>query len=266
LGQKKNMLKKQLFLSISLIIFTGVLGALVMGAKTLNYPLLKNPPLPFGNIIIALGFIALPCIFYFGVSSFYYPVNQKERLFSLFYKVLIGIAVLWFPLGYLLSGNFAFNFGSTPDFQGGQLALKIFWAFNYILGLLPFLLLATFGLLKLLPQKKKMNSGQKLSAAEVAHILKGLAKGFLKFKFAPGYYWSGKTTVVIEFYCKGYAINIFVDAGELDYVEHATAPDGRTGHYDYWEVEEYPGKEPLDYLTNSEYDALIKRFEKHPRN
>ena len=57
--------------------------------------------------------------------------------------------------------------------------------------------------------------------------------------------WAG------NFHCHidGYSVVIFNDCGECDYVDSATAPDGRTGDFDSW----YDGgDEPVAMLEMSE--------------
>lgn len=255
------MLKKQLYLSAATFVFVVVLSSLLMQAKILTYPLLNDPPFPFGNLLIAFGVLAWPCMFFFGFSRFYYPITHAEHTLSKALIVIIILSLCWFPVGYLLSGNLGFNYRSTPNFQGGQLARKLYWYYNYAVIGLPILILMLSEVIKYLPTKKTMDTDKKIHPEEVARLLKGIGEGFLKFKFAPSYYWAGRLTVVIEFYCKGYLINIFVDAGELDYVDYVIAPDGRKSNNDYWESENNSGKDPLDYLSEKDTDNLIKKFE-----
>lgn len=59
----------------------------------------------------------------------------------------------------------------------------------------------------------------------------------------------------VKFLCAGWKVTLFVDDGELDYVDAVTADDGRCGDYDDWVVN------PLWLLSAAERDALKTRLE-----
>ena len=96
---------------------------------------------------------------------------------------------------------------------------------------------------------------------EILPLYRGIISGELDFEFAPTYYWTGRTTTSIEFFCQDYRVRIFVDAGELDYTDIAVVPDGREGDFDYWECDLCEEDDPIDYLSDEEHLLLIKRFE-----
>ena len=253
------MLKKQLLLSLSVLTFVFTLLPFIMGAKVLTYPLIKDPYFPFGNLLAAFGFVSLPCIFYFGSAAIYYPVLKTERVFSKLFKAFVFLNALWIPVGYFLSGNLSNSFGNATGFQGSELAMELFWMFNYSLLVLPFALWILYLTTKLFSTKTNPKK-ELMHPNEASYILKGISYGFLTFKIAPGYYWDGPKTVSFEFICKGYIINIFVDVGELDYVDRIIAPDGRQGGYDNWFIRENY-IEPIEQLSDKELDNLIAKFE-----
>ncbi|MDM9632199.1 hypothetical protein [Robiginitalea aurantiaca] len=58
-------------------------------------------------------------------------VLRKLFLFTLL------LSLLWGPVMFLLSGNFAGNFENKEAFRGSQRASKVYWTLNYALALLP---------------------------------------------------------------------------------------------------------------------------------
>lgn len=51
----------------------------------------------------------------------------------------------------------------------------------------------------------------------------------------------------------GYKLAIFNDCNQVDYVDSATAPDGRIADFDDWMI---GNDEPVDLLTDEEQDRL----------
>lgn len=254
------MRKKQLLLFFSVNAFVFSLLPFIMGAQNLTYPLIENPYFPFGNLLAAVGFVSLPCMFFFGIPSLYYPVSKKEKLFSSILKGLIFLNATWIPIGFAFTGNLSTSFsGDAIGFQGGQMARQIFLAYNYGLVLLPiglYIVHIITNLIKIQPITKE----GLMHPDEATYIILGIESGLLAFTIAPGYYWDGRKTVSFEILCKGYTINIFVDAGELDYIDKIKAPDGRYGGYDNWLVrEDYI--EPLERLSDQQLHNLILKFE-----
>ncbi len=59
----------------------------------------------------------------------------------------------------------------------------------------------------------------------------------------------------------GYEVVVFNDCNELDYVDSATAPDGRTGDYEQWSES---NTEPVSLLTDHERSRLEDFLESAP--
>ncbi len=138
------MNKRTLLLLISIILFVITLTLLVTGAEILTYPLLEKPYFPFGNLLTALGFVALPCIFFFGRKRFYEPLSKRDRIFARLFKFVIALSALWIPVSYLLAGNLSNSFGNSDSFQGSQAAGEVFWVYSYSLAALPIVLFLVF--------------------------------------------------------------------------------------------------------------------------
>lgn len=100
-----------------------------------------------------------------------------------------------------------------------------------------------------------------VSPREVAGILRKIIAGEAKIKFEPTYYWAGRLTTVVNFRANDYLVSLFVDSGELDYIDYVVTPDGLKGDDDYWELDECTSPEPLQLLSERELELLIERFE-----
>ncbi len=147
------MSKRKFLFWLSVFVFIIALDLLFIGSDILLYPLLEKPYLPFGHILTALGYVALPCIFFFGRKRFYQPVSKRDRVFSWLFKFLIVLSALWIPISYFLAGNLSNSFGNSDSFRGSQAAGEVFWAFSYSLAALPLGLFLVFLILKLFPEK-----------------------------------------------------------------------------------------------------------------
>ncbi|OIQ37180.1 MAG: hypothetical protein BM563_09015 [Bacteroidetes bacterium MedPE-SWsnd-G1] len=117
---------------IVLVAITLIVGVLLfMGAPILSKSLFEEIMIPAGTLITWFGLIGLPLSIFFGVIEFRKPSNNWFLLLSLLIKTILVLAILWVPISYLLSGSFAFNFSNTDSFQGGYVAMKIFWYLSY---------------------------------------------------------------------------------------------------------------------------------------
>ena len=114
---------------------------LLIGSEFLLYSLTDTQYVPFGTFLTWFGLACFPLLVYSSLSALRSPNNSWQRLFSVILKVQFVLSVLWLPMAYLLAGNWAFNFSNTLSFQGGQLAMKIFWIYSYGLPLSVLLLL-----------------------------------------------------------------------------------------------------------------------------
>lgn len=75
-------------------------------------------------------------------------------------------------------------------------------------------------------------------------VLAGESEARLEFPDAWNYIYAGDVDVFVD----GWRIVIFNDCAELDYVDSATAPDGRTADYDDWGFD----RNPIALLTPEE--------------
>ncbi|RNC83145.1 MAG: hypothetical protein ED557_10565 [Balneola sp.] len=109
------------------------------------------------------------------------------------------------------------------------------------------------------------NKQEIIPPKEAVQVLKGIIEGKYDFKFEPSFIWADKYTTSIRFNCEGYIIQIFVDTGDLDYVDFITASDGREGKYDWWSEEVHGAEDAIDLLSEEEQQILISKFEEKSR-
>ena len=139
-------------LSTTILIIAAVL--LITGSSILGISLSDTSNVPLGTFITWLGIIALPLTIYFGIEKLRNPVSQKDKYVALLWRGIFFLSIIWLPICYLLAGNISFSFSEKATFQGGQLAMQIFWYFTYFMAAAPLLILAIYGIRALLSTKK----------------------------------------------------------------------------------------------------------------
>jgi hypothetical protein len=149
------MRKRKIGLFVSLVIFGLSLYLLVTGSSVLMLSLSGSKNIPLGTFTTWLGMIALPLIFYFSSKGFREPQSKTARVFALLLKILIVLAILWVPISYLLAGNISNTFTEKAGFQGGQLAMEIFWINSYLTAAAPIVLAIAFGFYALFRKKSE---------------------------------------------------------------------------------------------------------------
>ena len=120
-----------LFFTIGTVFLSGFL--LITGSKLLNYSLSSSLYIPLGTFITWTGLVALTMSIYLGTKRFDKKAKNPTKGWSLIFKILIALSISWLPVCYLLAGNISFSFSEKQTFQGGQLAMEIFWGFSYFL-------------------------------------------------------------------------------------------------------------------------------------
>ena len=96
-----------------------------------------------------------------------------------------------------------------------------------------------------------------VSPEEVAAVLRKVVAGEIAITLAdPSSTWAEVYAGDVEFFAGGWSITFFNDCMELDYVDSATAPDGRRSEFDEWSNEETGYNNPLVHLTRAERTTL----------
>ena len=111
--------------------------------------------IPFGNILLWLVFISL--------HLFFYKLNNKYQTTELkignglhfLAKFMLGIALFWLVIAYILAGNIELNFsGASPTFIGSAGASVLHWNTIYLLTLSPFILSILYTIIRFIETKK----------------------------------------------------------------------------------------------------------------
>jgi 2,3-bisphosphoglycerate-dependent phosphoglycerate mutase len=108
------------------------------------------------------------------------------------------------------------------------------------------------------------NEGQKSEAEipgqEIAELFRKALRGEAKI-FTVGAAWTDIYASNVEVRIEGYKLVIFNDCNQVDYVDHAIAPDGRAADFDDWF---FSNTEPVDLLTDDEQTRLEFLMEAAP--
>ncbi len=95
---------------------------------------------------------------------------------------------------------------------------------------------------------------------EIAELFRRAIRREVKI-VAPGQSWNDVYAGNVTLRIGEYEVVIFNDCDELDYVDSATAPDGRRGDFDHWWQTQ---TEPVSLLTEEERMQLEYRLESAP--
>lgn len=101
-----------------------------------------------------------------------------------------------------------------------------------------------------------------IAAAEVVEILRQSLNGDVAVKLVGDIHWRDVSSGNVEFTFGDWRITFFNDAGELDYVDHAIAPDGRRASFDDWAGPTGYGRDPIDLLSTWEQCELSDLLER----
>ena len=112
--------------------------------------------IPFGNILIWLGLIALH-LFFYKLNANYTSINTKiATIIKGLAKFFIFISIIWFGIAYILSGNVNFNFSSSAiSYFGSPKASILFWNIIYTLVISPIVLSIIYTILKFIEIRKQ---------------------------------------------------------------------------------------------------------------
>jgi hypothetical protein len=91
-----------------------------------------------------------------------------------------------------------------------------------------------------------------IPGAEIAELFRRVLRGEAKV-FTVGGSWTEIYASNVEVRIDGYKLVIFNDCNQVDYVDHAIAPDGREADFDDWF---FSNTEPVDLLTDEEQTRL----------
>jgi len=144
---------------IAFLVFIAAVLLMTSGEAFLSRPMFYFVPMPWGNWITWVGFIAFPLSIYYGFSAVRRPKKRFMGLMHILLKLNLILAILWVPISYLLAGNITNSFsGSATGFQGSPKASEVFWGFNIFLIFLPFSILSAVGIQTVINLLKSKNN------------------------------------------------------------------------------------------------------------
>lgn len=129
------MKRRKVWFFASLIVAFSTIILLASGSSLLTISLNSSNSVPLGNIITWAGMISLPLSIYLGVRNLRRPSGILNTSLAGLLKIILAMAILWFPLSYMLAGNLSFSFSEKETFQGSQKAMRWFWGFSYGIGI-----------------------------------------------------------------------------------------------------------------------------------
>lgn len=150
----RNMKNRKRWFIGSLVILAAAAFLLITGSSILVISISRTPFIPLGTFITWLGLISLPLSIYSGIGNLRDPSRRIDKYFASILTGLIILSVLWAPICYFLAGNFSFSFTEKGEFQGGQLAMSIFWYFSYFMAAAPVMLWIIYGIISFLRKRK----------------------------------------------------------------------------------------------------------------
>ena len=153
LKTKFNSLNKRKSLQFLIVVILGIIILFATGSSALTYNIFS---IPFGNILVWFGLIALQLFAFISVNGFKINKTYIAKVIRLLITLLIFVSISWFGIAYTISGNVNFNFSSTAEgFVGSLKASILYWNILYTLIIGPFVLMITYNLLRFFIKLKK---------------------------------------------------------------------------------------------------------------
>lgn len=91
-----------------------------------------------------------------------------------------------------------------------------------------------------------------IQASEIAEVFRQALRREIEVKVEGDKSWSDVYCGDVTFRFGDWEIVVFNDCSEFDYVDEATAPDGRTAEFDDWDLD----ADPVALLTQEELAAM----------
>ena len=130
---KKNWIQGLISGSILVVL----LAILLLRPSVLVSPILEDPYIPMGNLIFSVAFIAFPVFLDMASRGFSLPYSGMKKNILTAFKVAVIFAVLWWPISYMLAGNFSNSFRNQAEFVGSAEAGRWFWGYSYFIVFFP---------------------------------------------------------------------------------------------------------------------------------
>lgn len=106
---------------------------LILSPSAFVYPLWEQPYIPLGNLLFWLAFIAFPVFLNIASGAFSVPYKRLKVYIDKGFALGVILGILWWPVSYMLAGNFANSFRQQAAFVGSSVASEWFWAYTYFI-------------------------------------------------------------------------------------------------------------------------------------
>jgi hypothetical protein len=106
---------------------------LLLRPSVFVYPLWEQPYIPLGNLLFSLAFIAFPVFLNIASLAFSVPFLRLRSYIGKGFTLAVILGVLWWPVAYMLAGNFSNNFQQQAAFVGSLEASRLFWVYTYFI-------------------------------------------------------------------------------------------------------------------------------------
>ena len=145
MNRKIHLLTSSIIVVLTIILFA-------TGSPLLTISVLG---IPFGNLLLWLGFVALHLFFYKLNHNYQTNTSKIGKSIKLLATFLLIISILWFIIAYVLSGNVGFNFsGAVSSYLGSPRASILFWNIIYVLTISPFILSLLYTIIRYIEYRK----------------------------------------------------------------------------------------------------------------
>ena len=112
---------------MALVILLLSIGLLASGSSILTKPIISNSELLYGNLLAALGMCAIPTLLFSKIKSEKGPTNRLHQILLRLGQIGLFTALIWWPLGRYLSGNWRNSFQNIPERSA------LFWTLTFVL-------------------------------------------------------------------------------------------------------------------------------------
>lgn len=103
-------MNKRKSLQFLIVVILGIITLFATGSFALTYNIFS---IPFGNILVWFGLIALQLFAFISTNGFKINKTYIAKVIRLLITLFIFVSISWLGIAYTISGNVNFNFSST---------------------------------------------------------------------------------------------------------------------------------------------------------
>lgn len=119
-----------LLFTVSITIVITALCLLLSGSSVLLLNLASESNIPLGTFVTWAGITSFPLAVLSGNGNIYRAKLGIIRLLNNVLTVCVFLGAAWGIVGFLLAGNWGFNFSERESFIGSSSAYVYFWSYT----------------------------------------------------------------------------------------------------------------------------------------